>query len=71
MIKKNFLGKMLLKNLYKQGKSRKWLADEIGLTPSAISAIITGRTNPSPKTLKSMSDVLNINIDQLIDSLHF
>jgi transcriptional regulator with XRE-family HTH domain len=70
MTEKKTLGKMVAKNLYKQGKNQKWLASEIGISSSAVSAIISGRANPSQKTLKNMSEVLSINIDDLIDCLH-
>lgn len=69
MAEKNKLGKEILKNLYKQGKNQKWLANEIGISAPSISAIISGRTNPSQQTLKKISEILKIDIDKLIDYL--
>ena len=69
MDENNSIGKEIRRNLYLQGKSQKWLADEVGVAESTISSIICGRSKPSQKTLLKIAMKLSINAERLVDYL--
>lgn len=63
-VKEDFLNRLDL--LIKISKTRKVnLAQEIGISPSAITEIVKGRSNPSPQTLKSLSRFFKVNEEWL------
>jgi len=49
-----------------RGLSLRELADRVGLSPSLISQIETGRARPSVQTLYALADELTISIDELL-----
>jgi len=62
------LGEKIL-NLRKQkGLSQEQLGEEIGVTRQTISNWELNETQPNPEQLKSLSKVLNISIDELLDN---
>lgn len=59
------LGKLILKKLYLNGKNQAWLAKQIGVNPSHISVLCSKIKNPKVETLKKLSKVLNIELEDL------
>jgi DNA-binding helix-turn-helix protein len=49
--------------LYQQRKTQTWLAKQCGVTKGHISQIISGKSQPSIKLLKRISESLLVNID--------
>ena len=50
------------------GKSNKWLAEQLGKDPVTISKWCTNTTQPDLQTLSRISDLLNIDIRELLVS---
>lgn len=50
-----------------RGFSQKQLAEAIGVTPSFITQLEHGRSNPIGRTLKGICDVLSINEEWLVN----
>lgn len=48
------------------GKTNKWLAEQLGKDPVTISKWCTNTTQPDMYTLAKISDLLNINIRELL-----
>jgi transcriptional regulator with XRE-family HTH domain len=48
------------------GKTNKWLAEQLGKDPVTISKWCTNTTQPDLQTLAKISDLLNINIRELL-----
>lgn len=44
------------------GKTKKWLADELGVTPAAISQYEMGTNRPRPEVLPRLAHVLNVQL---------
>lgn len=58
-------GERLRLALICSGTSMKALADQIGITASALSAFVNGRADPSLKTAIAMCKALHISLDWL------
>lgn len=54
------LGAIINELRKKKGITQVELASKIGKSPTALSQIIKGRYNPSPETLKMLSEVLEV-----------
>lgn len=50
------------------GKTNKWLAEQLGKDPVTISKWCTNTTQPDLQTLSRISDLLNIDIRELLVS---
>lgn len=59
------LGKLILKNLYLNGKNQEWLAKQIGVSTSHISILCSKIQNPKIETLKKLSIALGIELVDL------
>ena len=50
------------------GQTNKWLAEQLGKDPVTISKWCTNTTQPDLQTLSRISDILNIDIRELLVS---
>lgn len=50
------------------GKTNKWLAEQLGKDPVTISKWCTNTTQPDLQTLSRISDILNVDIRELLVS---
>jgi transcriptional regulator with XRE-family HTH domain len=65
-------GQLILRELNKSNLTQKWLSAQIGVSAQHISNIISGKDNPSIRTLSEIAnklnikkgDILNVFIDQ-------
>ena len=48
------------------GKTTKWLAEQLGKDPVTISKWCTNTSQPDLQTLAKISDLLNVNIRELL-----
>lgn len=48
------------------GQTNKWLADQLGKDPVTVSKWCTNTSQPDLQTLARISDLLNINIRELL-----
>ena len=48
------------------GKTNKWLAEQLGKDPVTVSKWCTNTTQPDMYTLARISDLLNVNIRELL-----
>lgn len=62
------LGQNILKLRKKTGLSQEELAEKVGVTRQTISNWELEETTPNPEQLKSLSKVLNVSVDDLIDN---
>ncbi len=51
-----------------QGKSQKWLAGELGISTTAMTAISNNKSQPHLKDLKRIAAILKIDIRELLVS---
>lgn len=54
--------------LVEQNKTGKWLADSLGKTPSTVSKWCQNTIQPDLKTLNDISDLLGVDVTELIVS---
>lgn len=54
--------------LVEQNKTGKWLADALGKTPSTVSKWCKNTIQPDLKTLNDISDLLGVDVTELIVS---
>ncbi len=54
--------------LVEKNKTGKWLADELGKTPSTVSKWCQNTIQPDLKTLNEISELLGVDITELIVS---
>lgn len=54
--------------LVEQGRTNKWLAEKLGKNTATISRWCTNDMQPSLETLVQISDVLNVNVRELLVS---
>lgn len=54
--------------LVEKNKTGKWLADELGKTPSTVSKWCQNSIQPDLKTLNAIADILSIDVKDLIVS---
>lgn len=52
--------------LVEQGRTNKWLADKLGKNTTTVSRWCTNDMQPSLETLVQISDVLNVNVRELL-----
>lgn len=52
--------------LVEQGRTNKWLADKLDKSPNTVSRWCTNDMQPSLETLVQISEVLNVNVRELI-----
>jgi transcriptional regulator with XRE-family HTH domain len=55
----------LLKN---KGLKQKWLANQLGMTSVMISLYVQNKRQPKLETLINISKILNVDVNQLINS---
>src|SRR5512142_914949 len=60
------LGAKLRASRLEQGLSLRVLADRLGVSPSLISQVETGRAKPSVSTLYAITAELGISVDELL-----
>ena len=53
--------------LVEQKRTAKWLAAEIGKDPATVSKWCTNTTQPDLATLKRISELLNVNVSEIIN----
>ncbi|MBR0181753.1 MAG: helix-turn-helix transcriptional regulator [Bacteroidaceae bacterium] len=70
MIKKKNLTR-LKAVLADSGKTNKWLAEQLGKDPVTISKWCTNTTQPDLQTLAKISELLKINIRELLVNQNF
>lgn len=51
-----------------KGCKQKWLAEQLGMTPTMISAYVKNKTQPKLDTLVRISQILNVELNQLVDT---
>ena len=51
-----------------QGKSQVWLAEKLGKSTTAITAICNNKSQPHLKDLKRIAQILDVNIKELLVS---
>lgn len=51
-----------------QGKSQKWLAEQMGISTTAMTAICNNKSQPHLKDLKRMAEILEVDIRELLVS---
>ena len=54
--------------LVEKNKTGKWLADKLGKTPSTVSKWCQNTIQPDLKTLNEVSDLLGVDVTELIVS---
>ena len=54
--------------LVEQGKTGKWLAEQLGKNEATISRWCSNATQPSLEMLMKIADILNVNARRLINS---
>jgi putative transcriptional regulator len=54
--------------LVEQGRTNKWLAEKLGVGATTVSRWCTNDVQPSLETLVEISDVLKINVRELLVS---
>ncbi len=62
------IGALLRRARIKRSMSLRSLAAEVGVSPSLISQVETGKTQPSVSTLYALSSYLGLSMDDLLDS---
>jgi transcriptional regulator with XRE-family HTH domain len=54
--------------LFFKRKTQKWLADELGISTTAMTAICNNKTQPHLKDLKRIAQILDVDICELLVS---
>ncbi|MEO9966936.1 MAG: helix-turn-helix transcriptional regulator [Reichenbachiella sp.] len=49
-----------------QGKSQKWLAEQVGISTTAMTAICNNKSQPHLKDMKRMAAILEVDIRELL-----
>ena len=63
------LGKLILRELYLQGKNQHWLAEQIEVNPNHICVLLSKTKFPRSDTLLKISKALNIDISELYKAI--
>lgn len=63
------LGKLVLRELYLQGKNQRWLAEQIGVNPNHICVLLSKTKFPRSDTLLKISKSLDIDISKLYEAI--
>ena len=53
--------------LVKNKKTNKWLAEQLGVNQTTVSKWCTNTTQPDLATLKRISELLNVNVSEIIN----
>ena len=53
--------------LVKKKRTSKWLAEQLGVNPTTVSKWCTNTTQPDLQTLKRITELLEVNIQDLIN----
>lgn len=53
--------------LVKNKKTNKWLAEKLGVNQTTVSKWCTNTTQPDLTTLKRISELLNVNVSEIIN----
>ena len=53
--------------LVKNNKTNKWLAEQLGVNQTTVSKWCTNTTQPDLATLKRISELLNVNVSEIIN----
>ena len=56
--------------LAEQGKTNRWLSEQLGITPSTVSKWCTNTSQPDMETLARISKLLNVSVVDLYNQ-HF
>lgn len=51
-----------------KGHSQKWLAEQMGISTTAMTAICNNKSQPHLKDLKRMAEILEVDIRELLVS---
>ena len=51
-----------------QGKSQKWLAEQMGISTTAMTAICNNKSQPHLRDLRRMAEILEVDIRELLVS---
>ena len=70
MDKKQLLGKRIKEIIRKKGLSQEKLAELVGIEPTALSNIVTGRNYPLLNTLERLIEVLGISFTDVFSFEH-
>lgn len=54
--------------LFFQKKSQKWLAEQLGISTTAMTAICNNKSQPHLKDLKKIAKILDVDIRELLVS---
>lgn len=54
--------------LVEQGKTNKWLAEQMGKSETTVSRWCTNEVQPSLETLLQIADLLKVDIKELLNS---
>ena len=54
--------------LFFQKRTQKWLADELGVSTTAMTAMCNNKTQPHLKDLKKIAAILDVDIRELLIS---
>lgn len=52
--------------LFFQKKSQKWLAEQLGISTTAMTAICNNKSQPHLKDLKRIAQILDVDIRELL-----
>ena len=53
--------------LVKKKRTNKWLAEQLGVTHTTVSKWCTNTTQPDLATLKRISELLEVNVSEIIN----
>jgi len=53
--------------MMRRNVSDQWLADQVGMSRTAVNQIINGHTSPSLKRLYQLADALGVHLFDLFD----
>ena len=53
--------------LVKNKKTNKWLTEQLGVNQTTVSKWCTNTTQPDLATLKRISELLNVNVSEIIN----
>lgn len=53
--------------LVKKKKTNKWLAEQLKVNPTTVSKWCTNTSQPDLATLKRISELLNVNVSEIIN----
>ena len=54
--------------LEEQGRSQKWLSEQLGKSQNSVNAYVQNRTQPSLEVLNQIAKILDVDVKELIIS---